>query len=195
MSLDVSVNGASLDLDDGVTVAAIVSELRRQGWKIQAIRVDGAELSVERAGLLDRAEGQVEFEAEEPPEDFTPAPPAPAEPAGSAASEGDVAGQLVDSLSRFRTIAENLGNEFSRGHWREALNTLTRWLEEFQVALQGFQAIQSTRPGGAEYIAKMPGLLHELAGHLQQQSWVEVADLLLYDFVPTIEEWEKAMRE
>lgn len=192
MSLDVSVNGASLDLDDGVTVAAIVAELRRQGWKIQAIRVDGAELSVERAGLLERAEGQVEFEAEEPPEGFVPEP---AEPAASAAGEGDVAAQLVDSLSRFRAIAEELGHEFSRGHWREALNTLTRWLEEFQVALQGFQAIQSTRPGGAEYIAKMPGLLHELAGHLQQQSWVEVADLLLYDFVPTIEAWEKAMRE
>lgn len=195
MTLEVTVNGAQLDVDEEVTVPAILSELERQGWQVQGVRVDGSNMSVESALQLESCEGRVDFDAEEPTASSSSEPAVFAGSTQAPSIEPEaLAAQLCSTLPQFREMAESLGDEFSRGQWRGALDRLTGWLEEFQVVLGGFQVVQGHRPEGDEYIQQIPQLLRELSEHLESQSWVEVADLLLYEFAPTIEAWDRAVQ-
>lgn len=154
-------------------VEGIDQHLRSQGWEIRRILLNGE--PVDREQPPQWPGGDLRLDVEAAPEGF------------------DITAlqQALDSsIPAFVKEWTKLGDEFSRGHWRAALERLTPLLEEFKVALTGWQVLQAL-PGtshqpGLEGIA---GLLEQLSRGIESQSWVEVSDLLLYELVPLLEEW------
>ena len=99
---------------------------------------------------------------------------------------------LRESLPRFCEEGEKLGKSFARGEWRATLERLMTYLEELRVVLSGFQAVQRlTQSGAFSGVSSVREILSNLSSPIQRQSWVEVSDLLLYELVPLIDEWQR----
>ena len=100
---------------------------------------------------------------------------------------------LLATLPRFCEEGEKLGEAFARGDWQPSLETLTRYLAELEEVMSAFiqvAALAGGTPAGS--MNKVPALLSQLSDPIRRRSWVEVSDLLLYELVPLIEEWQRS---
>ncbi|MEM7164935.1 MAG: hypothetical protein AAF581_05685 [Planctomycetota bacterium] len=152
---------------------AIDAHAAERGWQVHEILCDGEPQPREVPAVVgeDTVLDVVAGPAEVNPQDFVQ--------------------QIAALLPQFREAVQGHANLFSQGHWKSALETLTPLLDELSVAAEGLElglgAVgRGELPRGKDY----PQLLEELSANIQQQSWVEVSDLLLYELEPLLEEWE-----
>ncbi len=184
ITLQVNDQPVEMDLSDLQSWSQLVSTLQEKlaesGWKISQIQLDGR--------LVAPGETPAEFSAGSlrAGNHCVAVSTTPSLKAIEALREN-----LLATLPRFREQGERLSKAFARGEWRSTLEQLTTFLEEFKVLLKGFRTVAGSdgKPPVAR-IEKVPEVLSELSSHIRKQSWVEVSDVLLYELVPLIEEWE-----
>ena len=184
--LHVEVNGQPVDLHwDGkkewkVLIEGIRADLHGRGWAIDEVTVNEQ--------VIDDPDGaEIDLEVEEEQRVAITASPT---------REGlrKLHEDLVASLPRFRQAFTDLGQQFTRGDWRPALETLDPLLEELRLVAQGFDMLKTWERQGKSSVPQLAPILAQLSEGVQRQSWVEVSDLLLYELGPLLDTWEKVAR-
>ena len=154
--------------------AALLENLVQHGWVPREIRLDG-QVMADDAGEspIDLGSGRHVVEV-----DAVPSP------------EGveRMAREITEVIPAFVTRTQELGEAFQRGDWRPALSTTPAYLGELQMLLGGIQAVAAFRGDGVtKDLASLPDVLQNLSRSLERQSWVEMADLLLFELAPLLE--------
>ncbi len=171
------VNGSPLD-SSKARLERVLEEMRRQGWGIESISVDGEPVPTDGPFTAATDSPRVEIAA-------TP----PAGPGEPDASRESLFRQLGAAAPAFRSEAELLGLAFARGEWRASLERLSRYLGDVEAAQAGFRALSDLNPNVVPRIDRMTPMLRELSQAIRDQSWVEVSDVLLYEVAPLFDDW------
>ncbi len=153
-------------------------DLDRRGWEIHEVRVDGCpvdDLEQCDVDLADGARHRVEVNAM---------------PSSSVLDA--ISRDLSAAIPRFRDECTRLGRAFARGEWRGSLGDLGTFLDELRFVLTGLGLLRDKAGTQGHSLAEsLPPVLSELSSQLERRSWVEVSDLLNYELVPLLEDWQE----
>ncbi|MFN0059380.1 MAG: hypothetical protein ACKVX7_13070 [Planctomycetota bacterium] len=197
MSIAYRINGQVLASAETVALKAMIEELVRQGWTDLAITVDGHELPAAltspKGWSAPRAESGSYARLHEGPVlsrvEITGTSPElrNESPADLDQQQSLIRAELFNTLPRFIELAQELGEALGRGEWSAHLARVATMLEELQLVLDGLRcAGAASEPDVEEFRRAFPALLAEIDRAIKIQSWVEVADTLLYEFVPRL---------
>lgn len=183
MTSTVLLNGTAIHLGVAPEVdwqawrAALDAHLADCGWVLASIRVDGRSLAPGGAA----------------PADLGGSPRVEVTAGPAHASVEALRQQLQPALADFRVRFTALGEQFSRGQWREPVEQLGTLLGELLTAHEGLCLVARASGEGEPEIEDLRALLGGLSALIQRRGWVEVSDLLLYELVPLLTEWDSLL--
>ncbi len=170
-----TINDHPFEQDSSISIERLVSELERQGWRVEKVEADGALL---KDGAWESAG------AESPREVRVTAIP----PFENPLEQEEIRQEIESALPKFAQLAHQLGCQFARGEWRPSMTKLEEFLGEVDILLKAAKMVLAPEYRDEQEL-KITEILAELSEAIRRQSWVEVSDLLLYELEPLFEAW------